>query len=165
MHCKWVRISGRDYWVSDQGHVQRARGWRDIGRRKRLKPFCAGGRACVRLGGRTEVVARLVLESFGVVGEGMPVHRDGDRTNCALSNLEWGTGSRDWFYPAERVKGKIRLGFVTLIKRDLDRGVDVVRRWRISPAEAQRIGTGDYNQEETRRRGYLVVRMTQSFKG
>jgi hypothetical protein len=129
------------YRVGDDASVwsRHRNKWGDSGRWRRLKPWVmSAGYWMVELnrdGKRSgRLVHRLVLEAFvGPCPDGMEAcHRDGDRLNCALSNLRWDTpaanqadrvlhgtsnrGSRQW-------QAKLNEGDIPVIRELLRQGM------------------------------------------
>jgi hypothetical protein len=91
----WRPVPGAPgYWASSDGHI-----WSTIGKtplRLKASPIKKGYlQVGVRRDGRckTQLVHRLILEAFkGPCPDGFEArHLDGDNTNNASSNLEWGT--------------------------------------------------------------------------
>ncbi|AGM13178.1 HNH endonuclease [Mycobacterium phage JPickles] len=84
---QWSQQDG--YAVSDLGRVR--------GPRKVLSPSLISGYPAVTVNGRKRYVHVLVAEAFLEPHEiGTEVrHRDGDKTNCAATNLAWGTHSEN----------------------------------------------------------------------
>jgi hypothetical protein len=85
------------YRVSDLGRVYSTKSWR--GQRGRFispKPF-ANGYRYVSLDGLKRTIHSLVLLAFeGPCPDDMEIrHLDGDKLNCALSNLTYGTRSQN----------------------------------------------------------------------
>lgn len=83
-----------DYDVSNLGRIRR---YYKNGKVKYLKPFKNhGGYWMVDLAGKTVVVHRLVAETFLERREGLQVnHKDGNKNNNGLLNLEWCTQSKN----------------------------------------------------------------------
>jgi hypothetical protein len=96
----WIKVGKNPkYEVSNEGHVRN----RDTGRLLKPQLNKDGGYERVRLSGRWECVHKLVADAFfaGNHDNKVVIHRDGDRHNNHISNLEW---SRD-----EVVKDKRRV--------------------------------------------------------
>jgi hypothetical protein len=85
-----------NYFVSEEGDVYR--------RRKeglfKLVPDFSNGYARVRLDGKNETIARIVLDVFDPVDDPTLVafHIDGDHYNDNISNLVWLTPSQAQLY-------------------------------------------------------------------
>lgn len=99
---EWRPVAGYEtyYAVSDQGDVCRVAGGRGARAGKQLKPIrhSAGYRTVTLVRGGIEdkcLIHRLVLEAFvGPCPAGCCAnHRDGDKTNNWVANLEWATVS------------------------------------------------------------------------
>ncbi len=108
MEEEWRAISGHEgfYEVSDQGAIRSLRlKSRYVSRPRetplRLKQHLRGNNGplyrCVRIGGKTHRIHRLVLEAFaGPCPSGHEsAHLDGNSCNNLRSNLVWATGSEN----------------------------------------------------------------------
>lgn len=105
----WRDVAGFEsiYQVSDQGRVRRC-GGRTLRPRRARKGYL---RVALHCGLRTEVmIHRLVAEAFlSTRPEGTECnHRDGDKTNNALPNLEWVT-------PSQNVKHAYAIGLMSKV--------------------------------------------------
>lgn len=92
----WRHVPGAPaYEVSDRGRVRSYK--RKPGPRILAAPVNSEGRPHVCLDGRSRKVHQLVMEAFvGPRPSGQEVlHRDGDKSNNALTNLRYGTRSEN----------------------------------------------------------------------
>ena len=114
---KWLPVRGYEglYEVSDSGRVRRLPGSPKCIAGREIKAVCMrrrGGYMCVGLwkdgAGRMARLHRLVLDAFaGPIPDGHEGnHRDGDRQNNALANLEIVT-------PRENIDHAMRAGLVS----------------------------------------------------
>lgn len=124
---RWAPVAGYRgvYEVSDAGAVRRVRAGRGT-RAKELVPYSAGA-GYLQVGLRTPgsrkkfYVHRLVASAFlGGSPPGKPEvnHKDGDKTNNSVDNLEWVSHS-------ENHKHAYLTGLSGLITRNRERGVAV----------------------------------------
>lgn len=102
---------GEAYFISNQGRAWSVRG------RKILKPGFANGYPTIfpqvgRLRRKVYLHRAVAAAFLGPCPPGQEVrHRDGDRLNCRLSNLEYGTSSENQF-------DKVRHGRHHMARRD-----------------------------------------------
>jgi len=158
----WKPISGfDDYEVSDHGRVKSYAGSRsEIGRM-----FNVHGRilSCtttprgylgvsISKGGRAyfKRVHRLVLETFvdsPSVTDGICHHKDGNKLNNHLSNLEWSNHSKNVLASSKRggeYHSKLKEGEIWLIKRLLKNNINgrnICKMFRISESLVSKIKT------------------------
>ena len=88
---EWKELSwlNSDYFVSNHGRVlSLTRNQAII-----LKPFVCNGYLYVSISGKDWKIHRLVAKAFVPNPEGKPIvhHKDGNKKNNAVSNLEWTT--------------------------------------------------------------------------
>ena len=99
---KWRRIASHpDYEVSNEGRIRKGERYIAVSQN-------AHGYLKVNLGGnsapaRTQIVHRLVAKAFLKNPKNHPVvhHKDGNKTNNCVENLEWCSHSQNSRYAAE----------------------------------------------------------------
>jgi len=105
----WKKINSfDDYEISADGTVRFLGGWRQFGKNRRYAPPCirsvsikANGYAQVTLNNGKRIknfyVHRLVAEAFLPKRDGKTYvnHKDGNKTNNNISNLEWVSASQN----------------------------------------------------------------------
>ena len=87
----WKRINDTNYYVSDVGEVKNKKG-------KLLKPSKTyNGYLRVNINGRLVRIHRIVAEAFIPNTFDLPQvnHKDGNKTNNTIDNLEWCTSSEN----------------------------------------------------------------------
>lgn len=92
---RWVKDSDGKYLVSDKGTVISVPDNGRDGVTLGTNDSC--GYVSVTINGRRTRVHRVVLEAFEPIHDGLPVvnHKDGDKKNNNLENLEWCTHSQN----------------------------------------------------------------------
>lgn len=107
---KWVAISNDDYYASNQGRIRH-------GNKILSGSLHNDGYIFVTIHGKQKAVHRIIAESFIKNPENLPEvnHKDGNKQNNFVSNLEWATRSENQLHairnglqpkPAKTYKGK-----------------------------------------------------------
>lgn len=102
MKEKWKRISSHpDYEISNQGQVRKGERYVAVSQNAHGYNKCNLGGNTVPA--RTQIVHRLVAKAFIPNPHNHPVvhHKDGNKTNNCVGNLEWCSYSQNSRYAAE----------------------------------------------------------------
>lgn len=110
----WVAYKDTGYYISDDGHVKNIKGHilSNINRRE-------GGYLCVNIRGKLKSIHRLVAETFipNPLNYEVVNHKDGNKHNNDVSNLEWCSRSYNQRHAFETGLQHARKGFENICSK------------------------------------------------
>lgn len=165
---RWLSVVGfeSEYEISNLGRLKSLHrrvdlgngGWRVFP--ERLMKLTPSGNGYLNIALRKSgditytTIHAIVLRAF--VGDPQPGqegrHLDGDRINCRLDNLEWGTrleNMRDQYRHGTRIAGEhhpravLTSELTRWVKQSTQRGVEIAHALEVSPQTISRARSGD----------------------